>query len=644
MKKIPDPGATTYHVSGLTYTLPKMLIAMGLILMGYAAFCMCISVTPSIVTLKLKELGISSTLLVFITTTISQVFNMTVCQWVSFKSDRYRSKRWGRRVPFILFTMPMVCLSWLIIGFYREESALLGKILSPLAAFSPETLAIVVIAVGIIMIRFFYMFVGSAFFYIYNDVVPPPVMTRFNGGLQITASLSSALYNYFIFEHALTHTREIMIGFVILYTLLMGGMCLLLKEPRFPDPEPEKTKRKLSGIFAFGKESFSHRIYWYMFFDAAFTSAAVLAAMFLVFHQQSMGLSLTDIGKMNGTASLCRTIIAMLAASVGATLIDRWHPVRVAVFLKVFIFITVCCETRWFFFTPPSEVFWWVQLLFTLGMFLNLFTGIAGMPMLQMLLPKSRFGQFCSARSLIASGAGLLFGLLMGGYLDLLKFGFHLGERAYRGIYFWQAACQGGAIVFCLLSFIQYRKLGGFSGYHAPAIWEASGYEEMEISTPKPPSIPMLRRLLLGFDGLFCITVLSPAVLAYLWNRWDVSPGKVNLYLLMDLPAAVAIAAGWAVLHRRIGNNIRKIADGGCAKVPYPGILLLVLLMRGFFQVIFVMEAVMTMRSGAGRVAAGLNLYESATDILMIGAIWLCMKLEDDFCLSPVCRAEGKEA
>ncbi|MBR7144229.1 MAG: hypothetical protein IKD10_04735 [Lentisphaeria bacterium] len=621
--------APLYQVSGLTYTLPKMLIAMGLILLGYAGLSMTISVTPTIVTLKLNELGISSTLLVFITTTIGQVFNMTVCQWVSFKSDRYRSKRWGRRVPFIFFTMPMICVSWLIIGFYREESELLSRILAPLSSLSPETLAIIVVATGIVIFKFFYMFVGSVFYYIYNDVIPPQVMTRFNGALQITASISSALYNYFIFKHTLEHTREVMIGFVVIYGVLMGAMCLFLKEPRFPDPESAK-KKKSSGIFAFGKESFSHRIYWFNFLDTTFSSAAMLSAAFIVFHQQSMGLSMADIGNMNGTISLVRTGIAFLAASVGAVLIDRWHPIRISVFLKIFIFITICCETRWFFFTPPGQVFWWVYLLFNLAMFLNLFTGIAAMPTLQLIFPKSRFGQFCSARSLIASGAGLLFGLLMGGFFDFLKTGLELGEKAYRGLYFWQVACQGVAIVFCLLTFNQYRKLGGFKAYRAPAIWEADGYEKMEVSQPRPPSLRILRLLLAGYDLLFLLTVITPAVLGCFWKHWNSSANSADLYWMMNLPAAVIIAAAWLFLRNKISKNIKLASTGTPAQVPHHGVLLLLLLMRLIFQAVFVLEAVMTMKlSGEGTTAAGLNIYESAMDILMLAAIWLCMKFED---------------
>ena len=126
-KKYMSSEKKTYSVSGLSYTLPQLLWVIALILIGQFAMAICINMVPRIVPLKLKELGISSTLLVFIMATLGQILNMTLCPMVSFKSDRYRSKRWGRRVPFILFTLPPLCLSWAMLAMYKYEAALLGK-------------------------------------------------------------------------------------------------------------------------------------------------------------------------------------------------------------------------------------------------------------------------------------------------------------------------------------------------------------------------------------------------------------------------------------------------------------------------------------------------------------------------------------
>jgi hypothetical protein len=86
-----------YTAGPLTYTRGKLLLTMALIILGVFVYSVSVMFVPKIIPLRLKELGCSNTLLIFIMSTFAQVLNMTVCPWVSFKSDRFRSKRWGRR-------------------------------------------------------------------------------------------------------------------------------------------------------------------------------------------------------------------------------------------------------------------------------------------------------------------------------------------------------------------------------------------------------------------------------------------------------------------------------------------------------------------------------------------------------------------
>ena len=150
-----------YQVSGLDYTMPKLLATMAIIACGSLAMTLCVGMVPRIMPLKLKEMGVNSTLMVFIMSTLGSILNMTVCPWVSFKSDRYRSKRWGRRIPFILYTLPFLCLSWAVLALYEFEAELLHKLLSPLANIPQSALAVLVLAIGVVLFKFFYMFVGS---------------------------------------------------------------------------------------------------------------------------------------------------------------------------------------------------------------------------------------------------------------------------------------------------------------------------------------------------------------------------------------------------------------------------------------------------------------------------------------------------
>ena len=138
---------------------------------------------------------------------------------------------------------------------------------------------LIIIWIALVIFKFFYMFVGSVFHYIPNDVIPPQFLTRYYGVISIINSGVTAGYNYFFFEYSLSHFSTLLWGTVIFYTVAMGFMCFALKEPRFPEPttEEKRSSKGLRGVLTFMKESFSHPIYWYEFAKTACTSIVGLA-------------------------------------------------------------------------------------------------------------------------------------------------------------------------------------------------------------------------------------------------------------------------------------------------------------------------------------------------------------------------------
>lgn len=624
-----DKHAKTYSVSGLTYTVPKLIFTMGIILVGLFAYSMTISVVPRIMPLKLKELGVSSTLMVFIMTTMGSILNMTVCPWVSFKSDRYRSKRWGRRVPFILFTLPPLCLSWVILALYKVEAEVLSKIFAPVMQLPVVTWAVVVLAFGVLCFKFFYMFVGSVIYYVYNDVIPPQFLTRFMGVLQVNAAATTALFNFFIFKHALSHFTEILLGSAVLYALGMGFMCFMLKEPRFPEPDANE-KRQSKGIRAvvtFMRESFSHPFYWYEFLANASLGIGGAISIFVVFFEQAMGLSLAEIGDKAGWSGIGVMCAAFGIASIGAIFVDRWHPVRISVFLLMFGMISLIYDCKWFFFSPGARVFWWSSLLVGQVTFLLRMRNLANLPALMRIFPKSRFGQFCSARSLTSSLIVLFFGLVLGGVIDFLKIKLDMGENAYRCIYFWQTFFYAVA-VFCYLKMYKtFRKLGGYEGYCAPAPWSPEGVEKMEVSAVVPASVRWLRIALYGFDFVLCGTVLGYIGLSF-YARSINAAGDAQTYLTVALPAAVAALGYYLVIRTVITRRIRQFMSNKDVQLPHHGILLLAVIVRILLMAALAVQAYIAIKPGNGGIAGKMAAFESLVDIVYITMIWIFVRFE----------------
>jgi Na+/melibiose symporter-like transporter len=110
-----DPAAS-YTVGTLTYTKMGLVTLFGWLLWGDFCFQVMESLNPAIVPLKLRQLDAPNWAIALIMVTLPGFLNMTICPWVSFKSDRHRGPM-GRRIPFILYTLPFLTACLLLLGF-----------------------------------------------------------------------------------------------------------------------------------------------------------------------------------------------------------------------------------------------------------------------------------------------------------------------------------------------------------------------------------------------------------------------------------------------------------------------------------------------------------------------------------------------
>jgi MFS family permease len=186
---------------------------------------------------------------------------MTVCPWISFKSDRYRSK-WGRRIPFILGSLPFLCISLVAMGWAGDIGSLLQTIIPPVRNVAPTTLTIFLLAAFMVIFTFFNLFVNSVFWYLFNDVVPAQLLGRFYGLFRMMGTIAGVGFNLFVFKYAESHTREIFTGAALLYFFGFGLACLKIKEGEYPPPPPadegNPLQRFAAGVGTFARESFSH--------------------------------------------------------------------------------------------------------------------------------------------------------------------------------------------------------------------------------------------------------------------------------------------------------------------------------------------------------------------------------------------------
>ncbi len=610
-----------------------LFILFAWLLWGDFCFTMMEAVVPSILPLKLKDLGCSNWLMGLILTTSPGILNMTICPYVSFKSDRYRSK-WGRRIPFIIWTMPFLCASLALMGLGDDLCGMLQRNSEFLRSFAPATITIVLIAVFLIMFQFFNMFVGSVFWYLFNDVVPAQFLARFYGLFRIVGTGAGALYNFFIFRFAESYMREIFIGAAVLYFIGFGMTCLMIKEGEYPpiEGESENECRGIKGIKTFFKESFSHKFYWFMFLSTSFSAAAGAIGMFSIFFNKEMGLSLDQIGKISAISS-----IAMMAAMyLMAIFVDRWHPLRITVYGTVFGVFGSFMSMVWIFVTLPSNYFFWLNLGNVLiGTFLGALVSVAGLPALMRTFPQSRFGQFCSARAMMCSTFTVISGILAGLFIDLVSNLCHGSNYAYRFIFLWITVFSVVSAIFTVKSYLEWHRNGGDKHFHPPAPWSPKGVEEMPIVPVVGPQTRWLKISFLLFDGIMGLSVLSIPVL--MWGMYSKQQMfAFKWYGLAVLPLCMSGWLCWMVLKRKICCDMAAAKAGSplCNGIPHHG-MLIVLGSKFLLAVgVWVCQVLVTVSLNMEGGSIVFGIANGLTNFLLIGTLYLMCRIERGFSIT----------
>ena len=456
-----------YHAGTLTYTKGALAILCIWLLWGDFCFTLMETIVPSIMPLKFKAAGAPNAIMGLFITSIPGIINVVCNPVISVKSDRCRS-RWGRRIPFIVATMPflLICLAGLgfsdRLGFWMHGhfSAILGR-------FSPTAVAIFLMGTMMTLFSFFNTFVNSVFWYLFNDVVPEEFLARFMSWFRMVSMGAGALYNLFIFKHAGTHSAEIIAGAGVLYFVGFALMCLNVKEGRYPPPEEylEGKGGAIAAIKTYGRECLGISHYWYLFIANVGIVIAYSASMFSVFLSQSLGLTLEMIGRL----AFASMVSGAVAIPISGWLADRWHPIRIVAAGVVMQVLITPLYLTWLFWQPSPQVVFYVVLAMNVCLAAPIMALISVIdPVLAMrIYPREQYGQFCSANSMIRSVGGILAGVLVGLYLDVIKR--HWGaDVAYRCLPLWNLSAYCLTLYAIFKLYGSWKRHGGDDAYVPP--------------------------------------------------------------------------------------------------------------------------------------------------------------------------------
>ncbi|MDF3059320.1 MAG: transporter [Rariglobus sp.] len=565
-------AAKTWHCGTLTYTKAGVITLFVFLLFGSFSFNLMMTVVPSILPLKLKSLGASDVLIGTLLTSVFPLFGLAISPYLSFKSDYLRT-RWGRRKPFFFFTLPFVTLSILLLAF-SEDIARLMQRSGLLESLSPATAAIAVMSVCIVAFQFSDVVIASVYNYIFNDTVPVVLTGRFFGLMQMVGASIGFLYNFFIFKYAESHMKEIFVATALVYFVGIGLLCVFVKEGEYP-PVNEKEKvntRGFSGFKTFFRESFSHKFYWTKF--AYSMSPALSAALwpFAIFYYKEMGLSLDYVGK----AGAVTAVAGMVAAYFASVYIDRWHPLRIIAYSGVFAATLSVGNWIWLFVTLPPMAFFWLNMLGggLIGVFHGALCSVAAVPFDMRLQPKSRYGQFCSAQSIVTNVCKMIAGFAAGCFFEFIKNWFFPGsDYAYRFNFVWSAAASiAMGFVVCSL-YRQWHQLGGDRAFNPPAPWTEKGYEEVDRPVFVGTQVRWLNHAL-GMTNVMMFSTLAFMIWVAYW-LWHIDwTTAFQVYLFALIPVSVLLYLWWVKVERAIKADVVRCAAGEPVKdgIPHHGI------------------------------------------------------------------------
>ncbi|MGB8355385.1 MAG: MFS transporter [Chthoniobacteraceae bacterium] len=462
-----DVAPKTYQAGTLTYTKGALVILFGWLLWGDFCFILMETVVPGLMPLKFKALGAPNTIIALVITTIPGIINTILNPIISFRSDRYRS-RWGRRIPFIVVTLPflVLCLVGLAFG-DRVGFWLHGCFAGLPGRFSPNAVAIALVGTVMALFSFFNTFVNSVFWYLFNDVVPEHLLARFMSWFRMVSMGSAGLYNLVLFKHAGTHSAEILTGVGALYFVGFGLMCLNVKEGQYPPP-PEYVEGGtgiIAAIKTYCRECLGFSHYWFAFLASAGVAVAVSGSIFTIFFLQSIGLDFDMVGKL----AFAGSVSGAISIPIFGWLADKFHPIRIVMAGVMLQILTSPIYLIWLFWQPSPSVVFYVLLAsgICLGGPIGAMISMMDPPLFMRIFPRERYGQFCSANSMIRSLCTIVAGMLVGGYLDVLT-SFFGARTAYCCLPLWSLTAYAG-VLFCVIKLYRsWMRYGGDEAYVPP--------------------------------------------------------------------------------------------------------------------------------------------------------------------------------
>ncbi len=449
-----EPEPIEYRVGTLHYTRKALLKVCSWLLIADIGLAFRARALGPMIQLLLKGLGASNQVIALATVTFPQGISLILNPVVAHYSDRFRS-RWGRRLPFIYITIPILTVTMAAMGF----TPMLADYLSgALGENSPgrQVCGLIVFMILFTVFDVAAIVQGRTWGGLINDILPQQVLGRFMAASRIVSLVAGIIFTQFFLAKVEHYQLQAFIVLSVIYGSTMIILFLFVREGDYPPPPPSVESKGLHALWdnfkGFLKECFGNPYYrWVMVMLCIDDIAFGAVNTFSLFHAQSLDISLQTYGSC---AAIQYGIAFVLAYPIGM-LADKYHPFRVSAVALVLYGIFALWSGLNIKDTPTFIIGFMAH-----GIFATTFnTAAASMPF--RLLARTRYTVLSAGTGIVGTVAAMIVTPLLGKLLDMTN-------SEYR--YSYLVGC-GYVVLGMPLYYIVYRKiqaLGGLEHYTAP--------------------------------------------------------------------------------------------------------------------------------------------------------------------------------
>ena len=450
-----NAGARVWRNGTLTYTAAGLAWLFFWLLWGDFTWAMKDRAVGPSATLLIRMFDVSDLVYTLIIVAFPNFTNIFLCPIISYISDRHRG-RWGRRIPFLLFTTPFIVIGLIGLGFTPMLGEWLSRLIGP-ERLSLNLSGLIFFGIFWVMLDFGTTLAGALSGALVNDVVPSELLGRFFALFRAVSLIAGMLFNAFLIGLVEEFPLYIFVGVGLFYGVGLLSLCLKVKEGNYPPVAPATAPVGVKNtvfrpVITYFRQSFSVSYYRWVIVALVFSYlAAAPFNIFSIFYAKSLDMDMHRYGLL---ITLTYAISLVMSYSLGM-LADRFHPLRTSLVAQVLYLLTMLAG--WFVVTGEGS---FGVLLVIHGVISGCFFTLSA-SLGQKLFPRELFAQFNSAFSMLLAVANVILGPFFGWLLDRLN-------RDYRWVFLFGAVVTALSVVALWKVFRGYLACGGDSNYVPP--------------------------------------------------------------------------------------------------------------------------------------------------------------------------------